>query len=203
MDQALLLRGSRDFTDRAAYARFLREILDQRNAGRREPLRRGTGRTTSAAAGATGELQAGSGSGPFRKHHPCGPKRLFGRQPFDRRAGGRSALRRRTGGLVRRQGGRADSPPPRAAQASDQLPARDRLVGAQARRFRELPLPRRPLSHEPISNGLRRTARDGTGPSLARISSNLGAGGPGERIAGGQRPASPAGGGAGDHGAGR
>ena len=35
VDQALLLRGSRDFMDRAAYARFLREILDQRNAGRR------------------------------------------------------------------------------------------------------------------------------------------------------------------------
>jgi Mu transposase, C-terminal domain len=34
VDQALLLRGSRDFVDRAAYARFLREILDQRNAGR-------------------------------------------------------------------------------------------------------------------------------------------------------------------------
>jgi hypothetical protein len=34
LDQALLLRGSRDFTDRAAYARFLQEILDQRNAGR-------------------------------------------------------------------------------------------------------------------------------------------------------------------------
>jgi hypothetical protein len=34
VDQALLLRGSRDFVTRAAYARFLREILDQRNSGR-------------------------------------------------------------------------------------------------------------------------------------------------------------------------
>jgi len=34
VDQALLLRGSRDFVDRAVYARFLREILDQRNTGR-------------------------------------------------------------------------------------------------------------------------------------------------------------------------
>ena len=38
VDQALLLRGSRDFTDRAAYDRFLREVLDQRNAGRQKPL---------------------------------------------------------------------------------------------------------------------------------------------------------------------
>ena len=35
VDQALLLRGSRDFVNRAAYARFLRDIADQRNAGRR------------------------------------------------------------------------------------------------------------------------------------------------------------------------
>jgi hypothetical protein len=35
VDQALLLRGSRDFVDRAAYARFLREIQDQRNDSRR------------------------------------------------------------------------------------------------------------------------------------------------------------------------
>jgi transposase len=34
VDQALLLRGSRDFADREAYARFLREVLDQGNAGR-------------------------------------------------------------------------------------------------------------------------------------------------------------------------
>jgi hypothetical protein len=34
VDQALQLRGSRDFTDRAAYDRFLREVLKQRNAGR-------------------------------------------------------------------------------------------------------------------------------------------------------------------------
>jgi hypothetical protein len=38
VDQALQLRGSRDFTDRLAYARFLREVLDQRNAGRQKHL---------------------------------------------------------------------------------------------------------------------------------------------------------------------
>ena len=36
VEQALLLRGSRDFPDRAAYESFLREIFAQRNAGRRE-----------------------------------------------------------------------------------------------------------------------------------------------------------------------
>ncbi len=38
VDQALLLRGSRDFADRAAYGRFLRTILEQRNAGRQARL---------------------------------------------------------------------------------------------------------------------------------------------------------------------
>jgi hypothetical protein len=38
VDQALLLRGSRDFADRAAYSQFLRTILDQRNAGRQARL---------------------------------------------------------------------------------------------------------------------------------------------------------------------
>jgi hypothetical protein len=38
VDQALLLRGGRDFPDRTAYERFLREVLEQRNAGRAQRL---------------------------------------------------------------------------------------------------------------------------------------------------------------------
>jgi Integrase core domain len=38
VDQALLLRGSRDFPARAAYERFLRELLEQRNSGRGKHL---------------------------------------------------------------------------------------------------------------------------------------------------------------------
>src|SRR5580693_915754 len=34
VDQALMLRGSRDFEDRAEYERFLRELMVQRNSGR-------------------------------------------------------------------------------------------------------------------------------------------------------------------------
>jgi hypothetical protein len=36
MEQALLLRGSRDFIDRAGYEKFLRDIFTQRNSGRKE-----------------------------------------------------------------------------------------------------------------------------------------------------------------------
>jgi hypothetical protein len=37
-EQALLLRGSRDFASRAAYVEFLRQVSGRRNAGRRERL---------------------------------------------------------------------------------------------------------------------------------------------------------------------
>jgi hypothetical protein len=36
VEQALLLRGSRDFADQAEYAKFLQDLFAQRNAGRRE-----------------------------------------------------------------------------------------------------------------------------------------------------------------------
>jgi hypothetical protein len=36
VDQALMLRNSRDFDDRAAYERFLREVFSQQNSGRSE-----------------------------------------------------------------------------------------------------------------------------------------------------------------------
>jgi hypothetical protein len=39
LDQALMLRGSRDFESRESYQRFVRKLLDQLNAGRRERLR--------------------------------------------------------------------------------------------------------------------------------------------------------------------
>lgn len=38
VDQALMLRGSRDFADRDGYASFLRMVLQQKNAGRRTRL---------------------------------------------------------------------------------------------------------------------------------------------------------------------
>lgn len=38
LDQALLLRGSRDFADRAEYEAFVRQLLGQLNAGRQQRL---------------------------------------------------------------------------------------------------------------------------------------------------------------------
>jgi hypothetical protein len=38
LDQALMLRGSRDFANRDEYAAFMRKLFAQLNAGRRERL---------------------------------------------------------------------------------------------------------------------------------------------------------------------
>ena len=38
LDRALMLRGNRNFADRAEYESFLRKLLEQFNAGRRERL---------------------------------------------------------------------------------------------------------------------------------------------------------------------
>jgi hypothetical protein len=38
VDQALMLRGSREFESREEYAKFLRDVLNQKNAGRRQRL---------------------------------------------------------------------------------------------------------------------------------------------------------------------
>jgi len=38
VDQALMLRGHRDFVDQSVYAAFLETLLEQLNAGRRERL---------------------------------------------------------------------------------------------------------------------------------------------------------------------
>lgn len=43
-DQALMLRGSRDFADRTAYNAFVRALIDQLNAGRKDRLREEVGR---------------------------------------------------------------------------------------------------------------------------------------------------------------
>ena len=74
VDQALLLRGSRDFVDRAAYARFLRDITDQRNAGRRTRLAEERTVLRRLPAARLESYKRAPGSGPFRQHHSGGPE---------------------------------------------------------------------------------------------------------------------------------
>jgi len=49
LNQALMLRGSRDFAGREDYEAFLRQLIDQLNAGPQQTLRRRSPRTASSA----------------------------------------------------------------------------------------------------------------------------------------------------------
>ena len=61
-------------------------------------------------------------------------------------------------GVVRPEAGGATAAAARPWQAPHRLPARHRLAGAQAGGVRRLPLPRRPVSQQPLPPGLRRAA---------------------------------------------
>ena len=102
VDQALMLRGSRDFASREEYAAFLRELLEQKNAGRRKRL---DGRTAGCLQPLPPRrlesckrlrVRVGRGQSDSRE-----AERLLGGQPVDRRAGGGAGLRRAPGSLVR------------------------------------------------------------------------------------------------------
>ena len=61
IDQALMLRGSRDFDDRAAYEQFLREFFARRNSGRTERFSRGTAAAERSPRPARGCLASAPG----------------------------------------------------------------------------------------------------------------------------------------------
>ena len=75
----------------------------------------------------------------------------------------------------------------------DQLPAHHRLAGAEAGGFRELPLPGRAVSHEPLSHGLRRLAGSAAGAWPQGVSGDSLPGGTPERDGGGRGVANASG----------
>ena len=102
VDQALLLRGSRDFAEpRRPMSDSCGEVLGQRNAGRRKRLAEERAALRPLPAAAAGELQAGVACEWTREHDPRGPQHLFGSQPVDRREGRGAAVRGARRGLVR------------------------------------------------------------------------------------------------------
>ncbi len=83
VDQALMLRGGRDFEDRADYERFLRELQAQRNSGRTERF----GEDLSALGGlpaARGRVAAMASASHPGQHDPHRLQHLLGAQPTDR-----------------------------------------------------------------------------------------------------------------------
>ena len=92
LDQALMLRGSRDFASRAAYEAFLRRLWTQSQRGPADAAGRGIAAVTAVAAASSGVVQAGAGACGPRQHHPRSGQYLLGGQPADRRAGGGASV---------------------------------------------------------------------------------------------------------------
>src|SRR6266536_3160327 len=148
VDQALRVRGSRDFANRGAYDRLLQQLVSQRNLTRqvrwaeeRQALR------------------------PL-PHHPRAPEHVLGPLAPDRHdAVGAGALRD-AGGLPRHCAFAQHAAAARDRPALHRLPPRHLVVGAQARRVRTLSLPRRSLSQPDLPPCVRRAP--GPSPGTCR-----------------------------------
>ena len=70
VEQALLLRGSREFGSLAAYAQFLKDLFAQRNAGRRARLAEELAVMRRVAGTADGVGQTGAGEGGLGQSDP-------------------------------------------------------------------------------------------------------------------------------------
>ena len=84
VDQALMLRGSRDFEDQADYETFLRKLLARRNSTRSERFGRGPIRAARSARAAHRCLESMPGASLPRQHDPHQVQHLLGAQPTDR-----------------------------------------------------------------------------------------------------------------------
>ena len=154
IDQALMLRGSRDFSSLEEYGAFIRKVVDRRNRlvqGKLEerphlrPLppapvpeyvnHRARVRkwSTIQAAGRTYTV----------------PSRLIGQGGAD------PAVRRAPGSVLQGPPGGTDGTRARRAGGAGRLPPRHRLPGAQARGLRPLPFPGADVSHHDLPAGLR------------------------------------------------
>ena len=165
VDQALLLRGSRDFASREEYAAFLHGVVATRNAGRRarfaEELAAAAGPARAAAGQLPARLRCRVDSGSLIHIHRniySVHSRLIGEWVEARLYADRVEV------WYAEQAGRHAAAAGGPGQARGPLPARHRLAGAQAGRLRQLPLPRRPVPDQPLPPGLR--------PAAANASAN-------------------------------
>src|SRR5438552_17222456 len=132
VEQALLLRGSRDFQSMAEYAQFLKDLFAQRNAGRRARLaeeiavmRELPARRMESAKRERVKVDSGSLIHVERNSYSVNSR--------DWRAGGSAVVPGPCGGLVRAEKGRRPAAPAGAEQASHRLPAHHRMAATEAR----------------------------------------------------------------------
>ena len=177
LDQALMLRGSRDFVSREAYEAFLRQMFEQCNAGRRARLAEELPLLRALPAQSAGGMQTRQGARGFKQHDSRGRQRLLGEQSADRRVGRSAVIRRARRGLVRAKAGGAVASAAWSRQAQDRVSARHRLAGAQARGVCRLSLPRGFVPEQSLPPGLRCFADATTGACGQGVSEHSPVGG--------------------------
>src|SRR6185437_9973659 len=117
-------------------------------------LCRGTEGDPRSSAGAVGIGQTSGGAGGLREPDPRRSQRLLGQQPSDRPEGRGSPACAASGGVVRAEEGGGTATAARTQSAPGELPSRDRLAGAQARRVCRLPVSGGPVPQQPVSRGV-------------------------------------------------
>ena len=154
MDQALMLRGGRDFADRAAYEVFLHRVFAAAQQRASPAVRRGTTAAERPPLAARGRLASAPGAGHAGEYHPDRLEHLLGAEPTHRGTCRCSCHGGMPGGVAWRDAGRGGPSAARPQETHDQLSARDRLVGAQAGGFRGLSASGRDVPDRPVSPGL-------------------------------------------------
>jgi hypothetical protein len=152
LDQALILRGSRDFASVADWRGFVDQLVARRNRRREAAVR------IEAAAAAAGPAhhRLHRGRRPRHAHRRLlGSQRLLQRAvATDRAAPARPCLRRPHRSLARRDPRRQPSPPARAGRRSARPPHRlspcRPCLAPQATGAGRISLPRQPLSSERV-----------------------------------------------------
>lgn len=157
LDQALRLRGSREFGTVPEYLTFVQRIVDVQLNGGRE-ARAGPRCSPTTAGGATAGVHAHHGSRAEVEHRDRGEAHLLGALAADRAPRRAARARQRHRGSRRRQDRRDDATCPRRGRTSHRLPARNLVAGPQARRVRGLSVPRRPLPVAHVSACVRRAS---------------------------------------------
>ena len=189
VDQALMLRGSRDFAGRGDYQTFLKKLMAGRNANRKGrfieemavlsslPARRlEMARRLKARVDSGSTIHVGGNTYSL-------PSRLIG-ELVDVHVMAET-LEVWHGAQQGRHSASASWP----GQASRRVPPRHRLAGAQAGSVRGVPLPRRDVSDQPVPDRLRRVEGPAARPRGQGVPGGPPPGEPGGRERGRRRPA--------------
>ena len=149
IEDALVLRGSRDFEATGEYRAFLGQVVSRRNARQPGEDRRGTGGAAAAAGAAQRRVRGDAGAGDEHGRLRAAPRVLHGALAAGGTPAAGAAVRRPAGGVCG-HGATHDAAagprgPGRAARAGRQLPARAAVAQAQADGVAQLGPPRRPV----------------------------------------------------------